>query len=67
MFISTKIGRGKEIWSLALAGGVITYGGVSMFVAAFALYPIGAALFKEASIPKDSCLHLLRLEHLLIL
>ncbi|MBR0597975.1 GntP family permease [Sinanaerobacter chloroacetimidivorans] len=52
MFVSNKIGHGKEIWAIAIAGGIITYGGVSMFVAAFALYPIGAALFKEADIPK---------------
>ncbi len=52
LYISRKVGHGKEIWAMAIAGGIITYGGVSMFVAAFALYPIGAALFKEAGIPK---------------
>ena len=31
---------------------VITYGGVSLFVASFAIYPIGAALFRETDIPK---------------
>ncbi len=52
MFIAKKVGKGKEIWAIVIAGGLITYGGVSMFVAAFALYPIGAALFREADIPK---------------
>lgn len=52
LFVSNSIGKGKEIWAIAIAGGIITYGGVSMFVAAFALYPIGAALFREADIPK---------------
>ncbi len=52
MFIAKKVGKGKEIWAIVIAGGIIVYGGVSMFVAAFALYPIGAALFREADIPK---------------
>jgi H+/gluconate symporter-like permease len=30
----------------------LTYGGVSLFVVAFAVYPIAAALFREADIPK---------------
>lgn len=51
-FISEKIGQGKEIWAVVLSCAVITYGGVSLFVAAFAIYPIGAALFKKADIPK---------------
>lgn len=51
-FISEKVGEGKEIWAVVLSCAVITYGGVSLFVAAFAIYPIGAALFKRADIPK---------------
>lgn len=51
-FITQKIGKGKEIWAVVLSCAVITYGGVSLFVAAFAIYPIGAALFREADIPK---------------
>lgn len=51
-FVSRKIGKGKEIWAVVLSCAIITYGGVSLFVAAFAIYPIGAALFKAADIPK---------------
>lgn len=51
-FIVEKIGKGKEIWAVVLSCAVITYGGVSLFVAAFAIYPIGAALFRESDIPK---------------
>ncbi|WP_154939418.1 GntP family permease [Bacilliculturomica massiliensis] len=51
-FITEKIGRGKEMWAIVLSCAVITYGGVSLFVAAFAIYPIGAALFREADLPK---------------
>jgi len=35
-----------------LACGVLTYGGVSLFVVAFAIYPFASALFREADIPK---------------
>jgi len=52
VFVSNKIGKGREIWAVVLSCAIITYGGVSLFVAAFAIYPIGAALFKEADIPK---------------
>lgn len=51
-FIVEKLGHGKELWAVVLSCAVITYGGVSLFVAAFAIYPIGAALFRESDIPK---------------
>jgi H+/gluconate symporter-like permease len=35
-----------------LACAILTYGGVSLFVVAFAIYPIAASLFREADIPK---------------
>ncbi len=31
---------------------MLTYGGVSLFVVAFILYPIASTLFREADIPK---------------
>lgn len=51
-FISSKAGKGKEILAVVLACAVITYGGVSLFVAVFAIYPIGVALFRASDIPK---------------
>ena len=51
-FIVKKSGTGKEIIAVVLACAVITYGGVSLFVAAFAIYPIGAALFRASDVPK---------------
>ena len=33
-------------------GALLTYGGVSLFVVAFALYPFASELFKKANIPK---------------
>ncbi len=38
--------------AIVLACGLLTYGGVSAFVVAFAVYPLAAALFKEAQLPK---------------
>ncbi|OAT85593.1 GntP family permease [Desulfotomaculum copahuensis] len=50
--IIKAIGRERAILAVVLACMVLTYGGVSLFVVAFAVYPFAAALFKEAGIPK---------------
>jgi H+/gluconate symporter-like permease len=50
--IVAKVGSERAILAIVLACGILTYGGVSLFVVAFAVYPIGAALFREAGIPK---------------
>lgn len=46
------LGESRAILAVVLASAILTYGGVSLFVVAFATYPIAAALFKEANIPK---------------
>jgi len=46
------LGRSRTILSIVLACALLTYGGVSLFVVAFAVYPIAAALFREAGVPK---------------
>jgi H+/gluconate symporter-like permease len=38
--------------AVVLSCAILTYGGVSLFVVVFAVYPFAAALFKEAGIPK---------------
>lgn len=50
--IINRLGKERAILSVALAGCVLTYGGVSLFVVVFAVYPFASALFKEADIPK---------------
>ena len=50
--IVAKVGAERAILAVVLACGVLTYGGVSLFVVAFAIYPIANALFKRADIPK---------------
>lgn len=47
-----KLGAERAILAVVLACAVLTYGGVSLFVVAFAVYPIAAALFRQANIPK---------------
>ena len=51
-FIANKLGKDKAILSIVLSGAFLTYGGVSLFVVAFILYPLANILFKEADIPK---------------
>lgn len=51
-YVGNKIGKSRAILAIVLSGAILTYGGVSLFVVAFALYPIAAALFREADIPK---------------
>ena len=46
------LGSKRAILSVVLACGILTYGGVSLFVVAFAVYPFAAAIFREANIPK---------------
>ena len=51
-FITKKLGKEKSILAVVLSGALLTYGGVSLFVVAFILYPIASTLFREADIPK---------------
>lgn len=46
------MGKDKAILATALACMILTYGGVSMFVCVFAIYPFASAMFREADIPK---------------
>jgi H+/gluconate symporter-like permease len=50
--IAARLGPRRAILAVVLACGVLTYGGVSLFVVAFAVYPFAAALFRAADIPK---------------
>ncbi|MFO1129342.1 MAG: GntP family permease [Rhodospirillales bacterium] len=50
--VSGWLGPERSIVSVVICCGVLTYGGVSAFVVAFAVFPIAAALFRSADIPK---------------
>ena len=47
-----KLGASKAILAVILVCAILTYGGVSLFVVAFAIYPIAKDLFRAADIPK---------------
>lgn len=51
-FISRKLGKERAILAIVAATALLTYGGVSLFVVVFAIYPIGSNLLREADIPK---------------
>lgn len=50
--ICKKLGKKRAIPAIVIACAILTYGGVSLFVVAFAVYPIAAELFREVGIPK---------------
>ena len=51
-WIVRSLGKRHAILTVVLACALLTYGGVSLFVVAFAIYPIARNLFQEADIPK---------------
>jgi H+/gluconate symporter-like permease len=51
-FMTNKLGARRAILAVVLAGALVTYGGVSLFVAFFVLAPMAQALFRTAAIPR---------------
>lgn len=50
--IISVVGRERAMLSIVLVCAVLTYGGVSLFVVVFAVYPFAAEMFKQSNIPK---------------
>jgi H+/gluconate symporter-like permease len=50
--MTAKLGAERAILAVVLAGAIVTYGGVSLFVAFFVLAPMGIALFRSAGVPR---------------
>ncbi len=46
------VGRERAMLSIVLVCAILTYGGVSLFVVVFAVYPFAAEMFKQGGIPK---------------
>jgi H+/gluconate symporter-like permease len=46
------LGTQRALVAIVAACAVLTFGGVSLFVVAFAVYPIAAALFRQANLPR---------------
>lgn len=46
------VGRERTMLSIVLVCALLTYGGVSLFVVVFAVYPFAAEMFRQGDIPK---------------
>jgi H+/gluconate symporter-like permease len=46
------LGRERAVLSIVAVCAILTYGGVSLFVVVFAVYPFAAEMFRQSSIPK---------------
>lgn len=51
-FMTENLGPRRAMLAVVLAGAIVTYGGVSLFVAFFVLAPMAQALFRAADIPR---------------
>ena len=51
-FMTERLGERRAVLAVVLAGALVTYGGVSLFVAFFVLAPMAQALFRAAAIPR---------------
>lgn len=51
-FLTERLGTRRTILSVVLASAVVTYGGVSVFVAFFVLVPMAQRMFEAANIPR---------------
>jgi H+/gluconate symporter-like permease len=51
-WMTDRLGTGRAMLAVVLAGALVTYGGVSLFVAFFVLAPMAEALFRTAAIPR---------------
>jgi H+/gluconate symporter-like permease len=51
-FTTERLGAERAVLAVVLAGGLVTYGGVSLFVAFFVLAPMAQELFRSAGVPR---------------
>ncbi|MFL9932035.1 GntP family permease [Paraburkholderia sp. RL18-103-BIB-C] len=51
-FMTEKLGAHRAILAVVIGGALVTYGGVSLFVAFFVIAPMATALFQAANIPR---------------
>ena len=51
-FMTERLGPQRAVLAVVLAGAIVTYGGVSLFVAFFVLAPMAHQLFRAAAIPR---------------
>jgi H+/gluconate symporter-like permease len=51
-WIVGKLGMKFAVLAIVISCAILTYGGVSLFVVAFAVYPMAISLFKQADLPR---------------
>jgi H+/gluconate symporter-like permease len=51
-FMTKKLGAGRVILAVVLGSAIVTYGGVSLFVAFFVIAPMAHNLFRSGGIPR---------------
>jgi H+/gluconate symporter-like permease len=51
-WIVEKLGMKQAVLAIVFACAVLTYGGVSLFVVAFSVYPMAISLFRQADLPR---------------
>ncbi|WP_374545802.1 GntP family permease [Rhodoblastus sp.] len=51
-YMTQKLGTQRAILAVVLGGAIVTYGGVSLFVAFFVIAPMAVNLFRAANIPR---------------
>jgi H+/gluconate symporter-like permease len=51
-FLTERLGTRRTMLSVVLASAVVTYGGVSVFVAFFVLVPMAREMFQAANLPR---------------
>lgn len=50
--IVARVGAERTMLAIVLSCGILTYGGVSLFVVVFAVFPLARSLFRQANIPR---------------
>lgn len=50
--IAAKLGKENAVLAVLLGCAFLTYGGISVFVVVFVMYPFASALYRDANIPK---------------
>ncbi|WP_017797915.1 GntP family permease [Oceanobacillus kimchii] len=50
-WIKKLLGPKRAVFAVVAAAAIMTYGGVSLFVVGFAVYPIAVSLFRSANLP----------------
>jgi H+/gluconate symporter-like permease len=51
-YMTERLGPQRSVLAVVLAGAIVTYGGVSLFVAFFVIAPMAHQLFRAAAIPR---------------